>query len=93
MEILKPYRTKIDALDDQIVDLLKQRFDIIHEVGALKAREHIPAILEDRVREVIDRAGLRAGIHENEIREIYALMVTIACDLEEKIIGNHAEVA
>ncbi|PZP56684.1 MAG: chorismate mutase [Micavibrio aeruginosavorus] len=92
MEVLKPYRTKIDALDDKIVDLLKQRFDIIQEVGALKARENIPAILEDRVREVIDRAGERAGSHENEIREIYTLMVTIACDLEEKIKGSYAEI-
>ncbi len=93
MEILKPYRTKIDALDDKIVDLLKQRFDIIHEVAAVKARERIPSVLEDRVREVIDRAGLRAGRHEDEVRELYTLLVTIACDLEEKIIAHHTEVA
>ncbi len=93
MEVLKPYRTKIDNLDDKIVDLLKQRFDIIHEVGALKAQENIPAILEDRVREVIDRAGLRAGSHENEVREIYTLMVTISCGLEQKIMEDHTEIA
>ena len=93
MEILKPYRARIDAIDDQIVDLLKSRFDIIHEVAAIKARESIPAVLEDRVREVIDRAGSRAALHEDEVRELYTLLVTISCDLEEKLMENHTEVA
>lgn len=93
MQILKPYRAKIDALDDQIVDLLKQRFNIIHEVATLKKREGIPAVLEDRVREVIDRAAERGGIHQDEIRELYTMLVTISCDLEETIMDNHTEVA
>ena len=92
MDVLKSYRTRIDTLDEKIVDLLKQRFDIIHEVAALKARENIPAILEDRVREVIDNAASKAGPHQDEIRELYTLLVTIACDLEEKIIKSHTEV-
>ncbi len=93
MEKLKPYRARLDALDDKIVDLLKERFDIIREVGAMKARENIPAVIEDRVRAVIDRAGARGGRDENEIREIYTLLVTIACAMEEKIIADHTEIA
>lgn len=86
MEILKPYRAEIDALDAQIVDLLIQRLDIIHQVAAVKKREKIPAVLEDRVREVIDNAAAKAGRHEDEVREVYTLLVTISCDLEEKIM-------
>lgn len=88
MQILKPYRAQIDALDDQIVDLLVKRFAIIREVGHLKAQHNIPAILEDRVREVINRASERAAAQNSEddlIREVYTLLVTISCDLEEKI--------
>ena len=33
MEIMKPYRERIDALDDQIVDLLSAREAVIKEVG------------------------------------------------------------
>ena len=91
MEVLKPYRARIDDLDDKIVDLLRQRFDIIHEVAVIKARENIPAVLEDRVREVIDRAGTRAGLHKDEVRELYTLLVTICCDLEERLMGHHIE--
>ena len=93
MEILKPYREKIDALDEKLVDLLRERFDIIHEVAAVKARENIPAVLEDRVREVIDNAAGKGGIHTDEIRELYTLLVTISCDLEEQIKASHIEVA
>ena len=93
MEQLKPYRAQIDELDEKIVELLKQRFDIIHEVAVVKAKHNIPAVLEDRVREVIDRAGVNAGWHENEVRELYTLLVTIACDLEEKLIDTHIKVA
>lgn len=92
MEALKPYRAQIDALDDNIVDLLKQRFDIIHEVAALKKRENIPAVLEDRVREVIDRAAARGGNHHSEVRELYTMLVTICCDLEERIMETHTEI-
>ena len=93
MEILKPYRAKIDALDEKIVALLVERFNVVHEVGKIKAAHNIPVILEDRIREVIDRAGERAGMHEDTIREIYTLIVTIACDLEDKIIETHTDIA
>ena len=61
MHVLKPYRDRIDALDDQIVPLLVKRLAVIREVAALKTREGIPAVLEDRVRQVIDRAAGTAG--------------------------------
>ncbi len=89
-ETLKPYRARIDALDDQIVDLLVQRFAVIREVGHLKAEKGIPAVLEDRVREVISRAASRAGTKDDDlVREVYTLLVTISCDLEDKIIDRN----
>ncbi|MFZ4124704.1 MAG: chorismate mutase [Rickettsiales bacterium] len=38
---LKTLRNRIDALDDQLITLIKERTGIIHEVAALK-REHTP---------------------------------------------------
>lgn len=93
MQVLKPYRAKIDEIDRQIVELLKARFDVIHEVAGVKARENIPVILEDRIREVIDGAAARGGGHQEQIRELYTLLVTISCDLEEKLVESHSEVA
>ncbi len=54
------YRDQIDAMDDQIVSLLKSRTEIVHRVGALKA-EHLPG-----------RCPLRPGREATQLRRIYA---------------------
>lgn len=89
MELLKPYREKIDTLDDAIVDLLAERMNVVREVAALKAEHGIPAILEDRieaVRERCARHGAEKGLDEEFIRRLYTLLITHACDIEEEII-------
>ncbi|MCF8496678.1 MAG: chorismate mutase [Alphaproteobacteria bacterium] len=86
--LLKPYRARIDALDEQIIDLLRLRYDVIEEVGRLKARENIPATLQDRVDEVRENAarlGAAKGLDESFIRDLYARLITHSCALEEAI--------
>ncbi|HEY8191851.1 MAG TPA: chorismate mutase [Alphaproteobacteria bacterium] len=88
MKILEPYRKRIDEIDDRIVDLLAVRIGIIREVGALKCREDIPAVLKDRVDEVIERAATRAGeqgINSELVRNLYTLLVDYSCRLEDQI--------
>lgn len=85
---LKPYRERIDSLDDRIVDLLVERERIIREVAGLKAAHNIPAVLQDRVDEVRERATARAvvkGSGEDYVREIYTKIIRLSCDLEEHI--------
>ena len=88
MEILEPYRARIDALDDRIVALLAERTAIIREVGALKTREKIPAVLQDRVDAVRERAAAKAGdlgLDPDFVRQLYARIIAYSCDLEEQI--------
>lgn len=93
MNVLQPYRDQIDALDDQIVPLLVKRLAVIREVAALKGREGIPAVLEDRVRQVIDRAAAKAAREDADmVRELYTLLVTICCDLEEQIMTTDIKI-
>lgn len=89
MEILKPFRARIDALDDQIIDLLAQRLAIIDEVSRVKADRDIPAVLEDRVIEVIENAATRAGekgVAPELARRVYAVIVAWCCDVESEFI-------
>lgn len=102
-EVLEDYRARIDGLDDKIVDLLVERISIIRDVAKIKHQHNIPAVLEDRIAEVIDRAGDRVeakllghmaqDIIEDDadrVREVYALLVVICCDLEEEYIASKA---
>ncbi len=88
-ELMAPFRDRINALDDKIVDLLVERYGIIREVGAFKKTHNIPTVVEERVKEVINRVGDRAGEdNEDIVCEIYALMIAIAHDLEDEVRGE-----
>ena len=89
MEILKPYRDRIDALDEEIIDLLRKRYDVIEEVAEVKLREGIASVLQDRVDEVREHAAALAagkGLDEDFIRNLYEQLIEHSCDLEEQII-------
>ncbi len=89
MEVLKPYRRRIDALDDQIIDLLAERLSVIDEVAEVKAAREIPAILEDRVNEVIERCarrGAEKGVDPELVKRLYAVLVAWCCEKEHTFI-------
>ncbi len=88
MEIMKPFRQRIDALDDQIIDLLIARSAIIREVGHFKFENDIPAVLPDRIAEVRERAAARAaakGLDAHLVRQLYTAIISYSCDMEEEI--------
>lgn len=86
VEKLQPYRKRIDDLDDQIIDLLGQRLDIINEVAVLKSENNISPILQDRVDEVRDRCVKHAvakGYDAKVIADIYSLIIEYSCKVEQ----------
>lgn len=90
-KILEPYRARINALDEQIIDLLRARYDVIEEVGHLKSAEGIASVLQDRVDEVRENAAKLAaerGMDEDFIRHLYAQLIEHSCNLEEEIIQS-----
>jgi chorismate mutase len=87
-QTLKPFRKKIDDLDDQLVDLLVEREKIIREVAVVKAQKNIAPVLQERIDEVRERnvaRGIQQGADENYIREIYTKIIQLSCALEETI--------
>lgn len=89
MEIMKPYRRRIDEIDDRIVDLLAARTDIIREVAVFKAENGIPAVLQDRVDEVIARTAARARAKNLDpalVEKLYDILVSYSCGLEEAMM-------
>lgn len=91
MEVLKESRAKIDALDDQIVDLLVQRMDIVREVGIIKSKANLAAIQPDRVIEVRERCAQRAatkGLNPGMVRKIYGVIIDEAHEIEQAILSK-----
>ena len=94
MEWIKPYRQKIDDLDDKIVDLLVERIDIIRQVGHIKAQKNIPSVIPERVNEVRNRNAQRAeaqGLDAQIIKDLYTQLIDYSCRLEDDIKRAQAE--
>ena len=52
---LKELRDKLDAIDNQLLKLINQRMDLVHEVGALKAKSGGAIYRPEREKAIIDR--------------------------------------
>lgn len=89
MEILKPYRDRIDALDDHILRLLAERTQIVREVGQIKARDGIALVQGARVDEVIGRCAAiaeQSNINPDLVRLLYQAIIDEAHRIEGEII-------
>ena len=88
---LQPYRERIDNLDNQIIDLLGKRFDVVREVGILKTEQNIKIEQSNRVEEVKQRNGQRAAKHHIDptvIHHIYDILIDYAHTMEYDIQKN-----
>lgn len=61
MEELKDLREKIDAIDQQMVDLFKQRMEVSKEVAAYKQANGLPTLDVGRERALLGKVGEQAG--------------------------------
>lgn len=90
-ETLKPFRDLIDLIDDQMVDLLAQRMDIVRQVGAIKKRENMNLVQTDRVCEVRERCaarGIAGGLNPGFVRRLWETIIDEAHELEQDIISR-----
>lgn len=88
MDTLETNRAEIDAIDDQIIDLLARRTDIVRRVAQYKAENNIPAVLPDRVKEVRESAAEKAGdrgLDPDIVRQMYQILIEYSCNLEEEL--------
>lgn len=53
-ELLQPQREKIDAIDEQIVALLGERWRAVEEVSAIKKKHNLPPLQSHRFDEMLE---------------------------------------
>ncbi|MGE0372210.1 MAG: chorismate mutase [Gammaproteobacteria bacterium] len=89
MEQLNPYRETIDAIDEQIIELLGRRYSVCRDVARLKKASEIPMMQRGRVEQVKQRCAAlaeRHGVDPGFVRELYTLIIDEACRIEDRII-------
>jgi chorismate mutase-like protein len=78
-------RLEIDRIDDEIVDLLGQRFALLRDVAAYKQPRDIPVVIPERINEVVERVvarGQRHGLDAQMMRDLYRRLIDEACRVE-----------
>ena len=86
IEKINVLRNKIDLLDEQMLDLLVQRFSVSREIGEIKASGGINIGDPNREQEIIDRLAekLEGKLEKNDIAAIFGPIYHISKKLQKK---------
>ena len=69
-------RSRIDAIDSQIVALYGQRMDTAAQIGAYKKEKGLPVLDTERERELLNKVGDQAGPeNENGVRALFSMLM------------------
>ncbi|WP_127089678.1 chorismate mutase [Aquabacter cavernae] len=89
-QALADLRREIDALDAEMVGLLARRLDVVHRVLAVKQEHGIPALLPDRVEDVVERVKTAAAtqdIPQDLVETLWRCLIGWTVTYEEKRLG------
>jgi 4-amino-4-deoxychorismate mutase len=90
---LEPFRRRLDSLDEQIVALLGERFEVCRGVAAHKREHGIAMMQPERVAQVRARYLLRGadvGLPADFTGELFDVLIAATCKLEDELMGAPA---
>jgi len=68
-------RKEIDAIDDDLIKLLEERFDIVMEVKAYKQANNLPVLDSSREALIYDKIDQASSEYTEEIKHIYKMIL------------------
>ena len=78
---LEDTRKLIDSIDDQIIHLLIQRYDLVQHVKSYKKKHQLPVL--DQSREDLIYQKIDSKKYNNRIKEIYQLIMALSKDMQQ----------
>lgn len=69
MNSLDKYRKEIDKIDDSIIELLEQRFNLVVEIGQYKKENNLPVF--DAKRESAIKQKFKTKKYQDSLSNIY----------------------
>ena len=81
---LQEYRSQLDAVDDQIASLFRQRMELVKQVADYKKENHVPVLAANRERDILYRVtGLCGPELEEYTKILYSTMLELSRDYQE----------
>ena len=84
---LQEFRTQIDAIDDEILDLLNRRAEIVVAVGKAKHDDQISYFVPSREKAIFERlvAKNRGPFPKESIRRVFREIISASLSLEQPL--------
>jgi chorismate mutase/prephenate dehydratase len=84
---LPELRQAIDAVDDQLLELLNRRARLVKQVGAEKARTQQPFYVPDRERQIVERLqdGNAGPFPTEALRAVFSEIISACLSLEDAL--------
>ena len=84
---LSEIRTRIDAVDEQLLQLFLERMELADEVAAYKSEHHLPILNERREREILAKVMPKAGGMERYVCRFYSTLFALARSRQAELMG------
>ncbi len=92
---LEELRNKIDKIDDQLLNLIQKRFEIVDEVRKYKQENNISITDKNREKQILSRLAenYEGILSKDEVVEIFAKIIGISKHVQERLsnIDYHYE--
>jgi len=82
---IRNFRDKINYFDNNLVSLLKKRFDIVKKIGKFKKKNNLPLCDRKRQAEVLKiriKQGKDGGLNEKFVKKLYNLIFNEAIRIQ-----------
>ncbi len=85
---LKPIRDEIDNIDNQIIELFKQRMNCSKKVAEYKLENGMQIFNAEREMQILDAVEEKAGIYGGSARQLYSTIMEISRALQHDMLGS-----
>ena len=89
---LSEIREKIDAVDDQLLDLFLERMHLSEEVAAYKNEHHLPILNKERERAILAKVTEKSGEKERFAYHLFSTLFELARSRQAELIDAPTKV-
>ena len=83
---LNEIRTRIDAVDDQLLQLFLERMGLAEEVAAYKNEHHLPIMNKQREREILAKVMKKSGDKERYAYHLFSTLFELARSRQAELL-------
>ena len=85
---LKPIRDEIDKIDEQLIELFKQRMECSKKVAEYKLENGLPIFNAEREKDILDSVYEKGGEYGGSARLLYSSIMELSRALQHDMLGS-----